>query len=477
MIRKYLVIALAAGSLCALGACENPDQEAELAIESGAPYSGVVGAAVMPRVTEYVVDGAQMSPGYVAVGDLNQDGRKEIVVTTLREVVGPPVGGPPPMMGAVHIYSRASKTTPMDQWSETVPFGTDKGFGFINLPQIKDFDGDGVKDIALNMGFLATRFGSQQYLKGPEFTTSVPFTAETAMTPYFYHELATTDLDKDGQMDIVTTRAQFVPPMGGPPSINLALDWYKGDGVGGYTRYTIDSASCGSVIKLYDVDKDGDKDIVCPQFFGPPRTPSIVWFEQIAKPEEANAMQGTWAKHSIDSTTGLGFDLRFVDIDGDKKDELVYSNHNHQGNPALVDANGAPIPSGIYYFEIPAKQDVLTATQWQKVVVDEGYLVTAPGAPNTQGTPGLIDIADINFDRRLDIITSGDGADGLFVLLQNKDKSFTRVELEGGNMWGQAVAADIDNCGKPEVVAVQHGYPINGVLPPGQVKIFKFHRK
>lgn len=469
MFRKSMAVTLAFCGLGAFSACETPDQDMSL---DDADLSARCGTeAIMPTVTEYTIDGAQMSPGYLAVADLNRDGRKEVVVTTLMEEVAMSPYGPPAMKGAVHVYSRARFWTPLDQWTETVPFGTDKGFGFINMPQVDDFNGDGKMDIALNTGFLPTMFGSQQYLVGPDFTTAVPFTAETAMTPYFYHELQRVDLDRDGKKDIVTTRAQFVPPMGGPPGINLAVDWYKADGQGGYTRYTIDSAHCGSMIQMYDVDNDYDQDIVCPQFFGPPYAPSIVWFEQTAKPAAANNWAGAWVVHPIDSTTGLGFDIRFVDIDRDGKDELVYANHNNQNNPGL-----GGIPSGIYAFEIPKKQDVRTATQWDKIVIDEGYEVTAPdnGNPASQGTPGLIDIADFNRDGRLDIVTSGDGADGLFLLLQNRDRTFTRHELASGNMWGQAVAVDIDNCGRPEVVAVQHGYPINGVLPPGAVKIFRF---
>lgn len=476
MIRKLIVVALSVLGLVAFSGCGSPDFDTSAQLGVLEARCSDAGGTHMPVVTEYAVDGAQLSPGFVTVADLNRDGLKEIVVTTLREVVGPPIGGPPPMMGAVHIYQRSDRSAPLDQWTETVPFGTDKGYGFINMPQVGDFDRDGNKDIVLNTGFLPTAFGSQQYLKGPDFTQAVPFVPETARTPFFYHELQKVDLDQDGEKDIVTTRAQFVPPVYGPPSINLAVDWYKSDGQGGYTRYTIDTASCGSVIKMYDVDRDGDKDIVCPQFFGPPRAPSIVWFEQVAMPAADNNMQGVWAKHPIDFTTGLGFDIKFIDIDGDDRDELVYSNHNHQANPALVDATGAPIPSGAYYFEIPRKKDVRTVAQWEKFVIDEGYLVTAPGAPTTQGTPGLIDVADFNFDGRLDVVTSGDGADGLFMLLQNKDMTFTRVQLAGGNMWGQAVAVDIDRCGRSEIVAVQHGYAINNVLPPGQVKIFKFSR-
>lgn len=472
--RKLLMTALAAGSISALHAYECSDQGWNIWNGVDIPYSGWVIPARMPVVAEYTVDGTQLSPGFLAVDDINNDGLKEIVVTTLREEVGPPMGGPPVPKGSVHIYQRAHFWAPLDQWTETVPFGTDKGFGFINMPQVADFDGDGKKDIALNTGFLPTAYGSQQYLKGPDFTTAVPFTPETAHTPYFYHQLQIADLDGDGIKDIVTTRAQFVPPVGGPPSINLAIDWYKGDGIGGYTRYIIDTKSGGSMIQLYDVDQDGDLDIVCVQYFGPPNTPSIIWLEQIAKPSSENGMNGVWAKHTIDSTTGLGFDILFTDINGDFKNELVYSNHNHQANPALVDASGKPIQSGIYYFEIPEKSVVRTVNQWKKVVIDEGYQVTSPGAPSTQGTPALIDLADFNGDGRLDIVTSGDGADGLFLLLQNSNKTFTRFTLADGNMWGQAVAADVDDCGWPEVVAVQHKYSINGVLPPGQVKIFKF---
>jgi hypothetical protein len=417
----------------------------------------------------YAVDSEQLSPGFVAVGDLDRDGAKEIVVTTLMEQVIPAPYGPPKTRGAVHIYDRARRRSPLDQWTERVPFGTDRGLGFINMPQIEDFNGDGQKDIAINTGFLMTGGGSQQYLVGPDFTEAVPFVAESAASPFFFHELQRTDLDRDGIKDVVTTRAQFIPPVAGPPVTNLAVDWYKHDGHGGYTKYTIDTGHCGSTIALYDVDKDADLDVVCPQFFGPPMAPSIVWLEQLAAPAQANAWLGSWQVHTIDSTTGLGFDIRFVDIDRDGHHELVYTNHNNQNNPALQG-----IASGVYAFEIPS--DPRTATQWTKTTIDEGYLVTAPGSPASQGTPGLLDVGDLDGNGLLDVVTSGDGADGLFAILQEKRNVFRRVQVADGTMWGQAVIANVDGGKLPELVAVQHKYAVNGPLPAGSVQIFKYER-
>jgi hypothetical protein len=424
------------------------------------------GAGVDLVVREVAIDAAQQSPGFVSVADLEGDGQAEILVGTLMEEVIPAPAGPPAVRGALHVYRRGPG---VDEWRESVPFGTDRGLGFVNMPQVADYDGDGVLDIAVNSGFLATGGGSQLYLRGPDFAQAVPFVSESARSPFFFHQLRQVDLDKDGDRDIVTSRAQFIPPAGGPPVVNLALDWYRNDGAGRYTRFNFDTGHCGVVFELRDLDEDGDEDIVCPQFFGPPRAPSLLWIEQKGAPAAHNDWTGQWQAHPIDSTTGLGFDLRFADLDGDGRDELVYSNHNNPANPALPD-----VASGIYAFQIPA--DPRASTQWRKTVIDEGYEITAPagGNPAAVGAPGLLDVADFDGNGLLDVVTSGDGADGLFVILQTCPGRFERRLLAGGPVWGQAVAADVDGDGHPEVVAVQHMRVENGRLPPGSVRVFHF---
>lgn len=418
--------------------------------------------------TAHDVDPKQKSPGFVEVADLNNDGHLDVLVGTLVEQVKvPPI--PPKFIGALHIY--LNKDGGLDNWEEQVPFDLDNGLGFVNDPAVGDFNGDGVIDIGLQTGFLTTGGGAHMYMPGPSFSNTVPFTPETAESEFFFHHLEQTDMDGDGDLDIVTTRASYDDPAFGDPVVGLAVDWYRHDGNGGYQRHVINEGGfgegrCGTDLALYDVDSDNDLDIVCPQFFGPPAEPSIIWIEQVTAPTAASA--GTWQVHEIDSTTGYGFDVDFVDIDADGKDELVYSNHNNQNNKELEG-----IPSGVYYFELP--DDPRNSSQWSKFVIDEGYEVTAPdmGNPKSQGAPGFVAIGDMDGNGLLDMVTSGDGADGLFAIFQRSQGKFERHLISDGDMWGEAMLLDLDGNGTLEVLAAHHRVPALTGVPDGAVRIFE----
>ncbi len=141
---------------------------------------------------------------------------------------------------------------------------------------------------------------------------------------------------------------------------------------------------------------------------------------------------------------------------------------NNQNNPDLTD-----FPSGVYAFDFP--EDPRSATQWDRWTVTEGFEVTAPdmGNPASQGAPGLIDVADIDGNGYPDLVTSGDGADGLFVVWQVEPRVFERSTIATGPMYGQARIVDLDGDGKLEVVAAQHMVPQGLNLPDGNVRIYR----
>lgn len=433
--------------------------------DSGGSEESSGGASVdPPQSWDTILVKEVRSAAYVGVDDLDQDGTLDIVLSTLMEV-GDPSPFPPAPAGAVRLFLG---TGDLQQWDEQLLVSTDAGLGFINEPQLLDINGDGVRDIVLNTGFLTFSPGSHQYLPGPGFAGPVPFTAETAgPSSWFWHGVAQSDLDGDGDLDVVTTRTHYEGGFLMPTTWELAVDWYRNDGGGSFTAFEIDTGHCGTVIRTYDVDDDGDDDLVCSQFFGPPAEPSIVWIEQLDAPTGGNGWLGQWELHSIDSTTGFGFDVHFVDIDDDGSDELVYSNHNNQNNPDL-----GGIPSGLYAFEIPA--DPASSSAWDKQVIDEGYMVTAPdmGDPGSQGSPALIGLGDIDGNGLLDLVTAGDGADGLFVIWQTAVGQFERRMIADGPMFGQPVVVDLDGDGQLEVVAAQHKYPEGLVLPEGNLSIY-----
>lgn len=431
------------------------------------------------RYEQVVVKDPQQSAAFLAVEDLDGDGTREIVLSTLIEQSPP---GPPTSAsrGALRIFRTGGDAA--GPWTERVliPTSDPDGYPFINTPQVFDIDGDGHKDLLVQTGFLTTLGGAQFWLKGPDFTERSYFAPETSRATngnYFWHEAAQVDLDGDGLEDIVSTSAQTQDaenPVGTPNgSEGLKVEWYRSLGGGAFAYHLIARDVGGVFLKLHDVDRDGDADILLTQFFGPPAVPSVLWLEQVAAPAAANAYAGEWLAHPIDSTIGLGYHMELADLDGDGDTDLVVDSHNHQANPALKDAAGRQIPLGIYWFEIP--DDPRSSTQWVKHVISENFAVTLAGSPTSQGVPGIFGVGDLDGDGRLDLAVPGDGNDKLYAFIQRRDGSFAEEIVEDGEkMFGMAVVADIDGDGRNEIVAAKHNSNDGGTtLPPGFLKIYR----
>lgn len=460
-------LATALLSLLPLAACHNSQPAA-------------VVAGTYQKVT---VKDPQQSAAFLAVDDLDGDGIKEIVLSTLIEQSPP---GPPTSAsrGALRVFNTSAGVD--GPWRENVVIATTDvdGYPFINTPQVFDVDGDGVKDLLVQTGFLTTLGGAQFWLKGPAFTQRSNFAPETTkgMTGYFWHEAAQTDLDGDGLLDIVTTSAQTQDlvnnpqnPLGSPSAATkLRVEWHRNLGGGRFEFHQLATGVGGVFIKLHDVDGDGDQDILLTQFFGPPQLPSVLWLEQTSRPSAANGYAGAWQQHTIDSTIGLGYHMELVDLNHDGRIDLVVGAHNHQDNTALVDANGERILPGLYWFEIPA--DPRRSSQWTKHTISQSFRVTLAGSPTSQGVPGIFGVGDIDGDGRLDLAVPGDGNDQLYAFRQRSDGRFVEEVIETGEkMFGMAVVADIDGDGSNEIIAAKHNSNDGGAsLPPGFLKIYRF---
>lgn len=446
--------------------------------EAGAPLAG--------HYEAFTVKDPQQSAAFLAVDDLDGDGKKEIVLSTLIEQSPP---GPPTSLsrGALRIFKTSGDAT--GPWSERVVIATTDldGYPFINTPQVFDVDGDGAKDLLVQTGFLTTLGGAQFWMKGPEFTARSNFATETTKlrTGYFWHEAQQADLDGDGRLDMVSTSAQTqdlvnnpTNPTGSPSAATkLKVEWYRNLGDGRFEYHLIAEDAGGVFIKLHDVDGDGDQDIVLTQFFGVPALrESLIWLEQTKRPAADNGYQGVWARHVIDNTIGLGYHMELADLNGDGRTDLVVGNHNHQDNTALIDADGNRIPMGLYWFTIPANPR--DGKAWVKHVISENFRVSLAGSPTSQGVPGIFSVGDIDGDGRLDLAVPGDGNDKLYAFRQRADGRFAEELIEDGEkMFGMAVIADIDGDGKNEIVATKHNSNDGGTsLPPGFLKVYRFRR-
>ena len=447
--------------------------------QSNAPREDV---AALPagEYVEFTVKDPQQSAAFMAVEDLNNDGVKEIVLSTLLEVTPP---GPPGALsrGALRVFStQQGLAGPWDEQVVVEPSLLD-GYPFINTPQVMDINGDGVKDILVQTGFLSTFGGTQFWLEGPDFSQRHYFSDETrwSASNFFWHESAQLDLDGDGLLDIVTTSAQtqdlLSNPMGSPDGNELLkVEWYRQLDNGEFEYHKLLDDVGGVFLKMHDVDADGDQDILLTHFFGYPQRPSVVWMEQLAAPSEANDYAGEWATHPIDSTIGLGYHMEIADMDLDGEVELVVGSHNHQDDPRMVTDDGDVILPGMYIYEFPDNPRELT--QWPYQVVSQDFRITLAGSTSSQGTPGIFSIGDVDGNGWPDIVVPGDGNDKMWVLRQSADGQFVlETVVEGEKMIAMAVITDVDGDGSDEIVAAKHNSNDGGyTLPPGFLKIYKF---
>ncbi|MGJ8687601.1 MAG: hypothetical protein ACSHWQ_08980, partial [Spongiibacteraceae bacterium] len=119
--------------------------------------------------TKYSVVDPQVSAGFIDVEDLNNDGIKEIILSTLVEVnIGPPNIT---SRGALRIFESESALL-AGPWRENIIIDTNdianmgEGWPFINTPQVMDVDGDGIRDIVVQTGFLLTQGGAHFFMRG-----------------------------------------------------------------------------------------------------------------------------------------------------------------------------------------------------------------------------------------------------------------------------------------------------------------------
>lgn len=183
---------------------------------------------------------------YLGLGDVNQDGRPDILTGAK--------GGPMavPNSGDYFAWWEAPADPTQRGWKKHLI--SDQEPGATNL-FVADVNADGMNDIIASRGHGT----GLCWFKGPEMQRTN--FGEDQVGP---HCLTINDFDKDGDIDAATCAKD-----------SKTTAWFENDGKGNFTTHTLDTDQAAYDIRSIDMDGDGDADLVV----AGQTSQNVVWYE------------------------------------------------------------------------------------------------------------------------------------------------------------------------------------------------------
>jgi hypothetical protein len=314
-------------------------------------------------------------------------------------------------------------------------FGGQRPIGFDNVGQIAvtDLDSDGDTDILnTNQRWRRNAHGSF----GPEFWTGLTGASSSMFAP--------ADVDGDGDMD-------YFGNYGG-------IEWYQNNGVETFTRRMIHDDASSIGIAAVDLDGDGDVDLVAAG-----GQSSVNWY--------ANDGNGVFTFATIPTQSAA---IRFVtvhDVDGDGDLDILAAgpgtnavqwleNDGQQHFAARVIVPSAPNLSDVAAgdFDADGDLDVIASTAAGVVFyANDGFeTFSATNLDATNWTASAIDVADFDADGDLDVAASGTNR----VAWYENDGTATfarRIVTAAAGTYLGVTAADVNGDGRLDLVTTGTG--------------------
>ena len=374
------------------------------------------------------------SPAKVAIGDLDGDGKPDLVVTnnggtTISILRNTSVSG---------TITTGSFATKVDVTLNSQPWGV--GIG--------DLDGDGVPDVAV------TNYGSDNVsvlrnTSSPgslSFATKVDFATDTAPL-----SIVLSDLDGDGKLDMATSN-----------NSGASISTLRNTGSSGTVSFAAKTdyavGTSPRELRVGDFDGDGKPDLVVANL----------------GPDNVSLLHNTGASGTISFAAKVDFSvgsnprgLAVADLDGDRRPEVVVGNNGSTTLSVLYNIADPPTISSLSATSgKPGDSITITGANFYAVHSNNTVFIGGIKATTTAGntTSLTVTIPDGATFGPVTVVTQGGRtahSEEMFLPTYSGLPSITtgtmaaKVDISVGVNHEGVVFADIDGDGKPDMITAQ----------------------
>ncbi|MFN0166954.1 MAG: FG-GAP repeat domain-containing protein [Bryobacteraceae bacterium] len=355
-----------------------------------------------PAWRRHVIDASLSGPLAARFGSVGREGLRDLVGVWRQD-------------GAIRLYRNPGPKSSRDPWpAVTIGFS----LGAIDAV-FADIDSDGIIEIVT-----------------PCQSGLILFHKTAGKDHYFDAESWHTDILPDApRIEWTSVAAANVDDrygwelFAGGRAKDARLGWFEslaqpGD-VAGFRWHTIAQAGWISAILAYDMDIDGDLDLLAADRL----QQGVAWYEN---PGAATAYSQQWARHPVSATPIAATHVSLFDLDGD----------------GLLDVISAAKPNLIWFHRRRAEH----ARSWQSYPIR---------LPESSGSARSVKAADVNVDGKMDLVVTTEESGGrvmwlsyLRSLMEDQWREHNISGPESGD-FGDLELIDLDGDGDLDVLTTE----------------------